>query len=58
MYCCIRRGYREEIIAEVFKKIGYILHVVLRKGHVKGDFKPIGKRWIVERTFSWDDNHR
>ena len=29
---------------------------------VSGDkvnvFKPIGKRWMVERTFAWVDNYR
>ena len=62
-FCSIRcviadGGYRGEVIAVVFKKFGYILQVVLRKGNEKGDFKPIGKRWIVERTFSWFDNDR
>ncbi|UOE40718.1 transposase [Chryseobacterium suipulveris] len=24
----------------------------------KTEFKPISKRWIIERTFSWFDNDR
>ncbi|WP_394366298.1 hypothetical protein [Chryseobacterium binzhouense] len=30
----------------------------MRKDDKKSDFKPISKRWIVERTFSWFDNDR
>lgn len=45
-------GYRGEVITEVFKKFGYILQIVLGKGNVKGDFKPIRKQWNVERTIS------
>lgn len=36
---------------------GYILEVVV-SGDKVNSFKPIGKRWIVERTFSWFDNYR
>ena len=31
---------------------------VMRKDSNKGSFKPIHKRWIVERTFSWFDKDR
>jgi putative transposase len=27
-------------------------------GDTVNGFKPIGKRWIVERTFAWFDNYR
>ncbi len=30
----------------------------MRKDDKKSDFKPISKRCIVERTFSWFDNDR
>ncbi|MCM0711198.1 transposase [Parabacteroides sp. TA-V-105] len=33
------------------------LYVLDGNEKVKG-FKPIVKRWIVERTFSWSDNYR
>jgi len=32
--------------------------VVMRKDSNKASFKPIHKRWIVERTFSWFDKDR
>ena len=51
-------GYRGEIISDVFKKFGYVLQIVLRKNDAKQSFKPIGKRWVVERTFSWFENDR
>lgn len=51
-------GYRGEIIDQVKNKFGYIIEVVLRSDHKKGEFKPIHKRWIVERTFSWFENDR
>jgi transposase len=51
-------GYRGDIISEVFEKFGYLLQVVLRSKEEKKDFKPIGKRWVVERTFSWFENDR
>ena len=51
-------GYRGDIISDVFKRFGYKLQIVLRKSDDKTGFKPIGKRWIVERTFSWFDNDR
>ena len=40
-------GYRGEIIDQVKNKFGYIIEVVLRSDHKKGEFKPINKRWIV-----------
>ncbi len=51
-------GYRGEIISDVFNKFGYVLQIVLRKNDAKQSFKPIGKRWVVERTFSWFENDR
>lgn len=53
-------GYRGDIIKEVQQKFGYVINVVLRPNNDKGDktFKPIHKRWVVERTFSWFDNDR
>ena len=50
-------GYRGEVIDTVKKTFGYLIKVVTSgyKGH---GFRPIQKRWIVERTFSWFDNNR
>ena len=50
-------GYRGEIAEKIKNAFGYILEVVVSGDKVKG-FRPIGKRWIVERTFSWFDNYR
>ncbi|NAW51425.1 transposase, partial [Elizabethkingia argentiflava] len=30
----------------------------LRPDKQKKNFQPIHKRWIIERTFAWFDNHR
>lgn len=50
-------GYRGKIAEKIKNAFGYILKVVV--SDVKGNgFKPIGKRWIVERIFSWLDNYR
>jgi len=35
-----------------------VLQVVMQKPIEKNNFKPINKRWIVERTFAWFDNDR
>lgn len=51
-------GYCGEIIREVKQRFGYILQVVMRKKSSDQGFKPVHKRWIVERTFSWFDNDR
>jgi len=51
-------GYRGEIIEQVKIKFGYLINVVMRSDEKKTDFKPISKRWIVERTFAWFDNDR
>jgi transposase len=51
-------GYRGEVIENIKNKFGYIIQVVMRSDDRKTGFKPIHKRWIVERTFSWFDNDR
>ena len=51
-------GYRGEVIENIKNKFGYIIQVVMRSDGRKTGFKPIHKRWIVERTFSWFDNDR
>ena len=54
--CChikiilVDAGYRGEIADKIKTAFGYILEVVVSGDKVNG-FKPIGKRWIVERTF-------
>ncbi len=51
-------GYCGSIINEVKEKFGYLLQVVMRKKKNDTAFKPVHKRWIVERTFAWFDNDR
>ncbi len=51
-------GYRGDVIATVKKKFGYLLQIVMRKPEQKSAFTPVGKRWVVERTFAWFDNDR
>jgi|GEM_PF-922666 len=51
-------GYQGDIIETVKLKFGYYFKVVMRKDSNKASFKPIHKRWIVERKFSWFDNDR
>lgn len=50
-------GYRGTLLAWVSRKFRYVLEVVLRSDEVKG-FVVLPKRWIVERTFAWFNNHR
>ena len=50
-------GYRSEVAAGIRKAFGYMLEVIVSGDKSKG-FKPVGKRWVVERTFSWFDNYR
>lgn len=50
-------GYRGKVIEWVQARFRYCLEVVLRSDDVKG-FVVLPKRWIVERTFAWLNNHR
>ena len=50
-------GYRGEVIEWVKARFRYCLEVVLRSDDLKG-FVVLPKRWIVERTFAWLNNHR
>lgn len=50
-------GYRGELIENVKAKFGYMIQVVISTYKEQG-FRPIHKRWIVERTFSWMNNDR
>lgn len=50
-------GYRGKLAEQVNNRFGYALQVVLG-GYKKQGFRPIVKRWVVERTFAWWDNDR
>ena len=51
-------GYRGDIIETVKSRFGYLLQVVMRSQDQQAHFKPLSKRWVVERTFAWFDNDR
>jgi len=51
-------GYRGELSEEVKRLYGYVIKVVMRTKDKNTKFKPISKRWVVERTFAWFDNDR
>lgn len=46
--------YREELIQNIKTKFGYVIQVVVSAYKEQG-FRPIHKRWIVERIFSLMD---
>jgi len=50
-------GYRGELVEWVKRTFRYCLEVVLRSDDIKG-FVVLPKRWVVERTFAWLNNHR
>ena len=50
-------GYRGRIIEWAAARFRYSLSVVLRSDDKHG-FVVLPKRWIVERTFAWLNNHR
>jgi putative transposase len=50
-------GYRGEIIQWAKKQLDYVIQIVIRTDTNK-EFQVIPKRWIVERTFAWFENHR
>lgn len=50
-------GYRGELVDSIRKKFGYVIQVVISAYKEQG-FRPIQKRWVVERTFSWMDYNR
>lgn len=43
-------GYRGEVVDKIKRAFGYMLEVIVSGDKSKG-VKPIGKRWVVERTF-------
>lgn len=51
-------GYRGELAEEARNVFGYIIKVIMRKEDTSKEFKPVSKRWVIERTFSWFDNDR
>lgn len=50
-------GYRGKL-ADKVKELGWELSVVLRPKESSKKFQVLPLRWMVERTFSWIENHR
>ena len=50
-------GYRGELADQIKKIFGYVVNVVMRTDR-DSEFKPVNKRWVIERTFSLFDNDR
>ena len=50
-------GYRGQLSENVKERFGWDMEITLRTKKAP-DFKPLPKRWIVERTFSWLENFR
>lgn len=50
-------GYRGELAENIRDTCGYVLQVVI-SGYKNQGFRPIKKRWVIERTFAWFDYNR
>lgn len=50
-------GYRGELQQNIKEQLGYDMEITLRSDK-SVDFKPLPKRWVVERSFSWFENSR
>ena len=50
-------GYRGEMIETIKNEFGYCIEAVVSGYKGKG-FRPIRKRWVVERSFAWFENSR
>ncbi|MDR1347718.1 MAG: IS5 family transposase [Prevotellaceae bacterium] len=50
-------GYRGALVENVKNELGWDMEITLRSDKSIG-FKPLPKRWVAERTFSWLENFR
>ena len=50
-------GYRGQLLDWVAERFHFRLRVVLRPEEQKG-FAILPRRWVVERTLAWMNNHR
>ncbi|GHU57100.1 hypothetical protein FACS189411_09680 [Bacteroidia bacterium] len=50
-------GYRGELVDNVKNRLGWDMEITLRSDK-PSEFKPLPKRRVVERTFSWLENFR
>ncbi len=51
-------GYRGELKDVVKKELKCTLKITLRKDSSSKAFRPLPKRWVVERTFAWFEAFR
>ena len=53
-------GYRGDFLDKAHSLYSYLVKVVSRdkEKQAKKEFKPVSKRWVIERTFAWFDNDR
>jgi putative transposase len=50
-------GYRGELVDKVEKELGWQMEITLRSDK-STEFKPLPKRWVVERSFAWLGDYR
>ncbi|MBO5131480.1 MAG: transposase [Paludibacteraceae bacterium] len=52
-------GYRGKLLSDTLKAtLGCELEVVLRPDECPSKFQVMPKRWIIERSFAWQENFR
>ena len=47
-------GYRGKLSENIKNTFRYVLQAIIN-GYAKQGFRPIKKRWVIERTFAWFD---
>ena len=50
-------GYRGQLTDRVKYELGYDMEITLRSDK-STEFKPLPKRWLVERSFAWLEGFR
>jgi putative transposase len=50
-------GYRGQLVQDVKERFGWDMEITLRSDK-SSDFKPLPKRWVVERSFAWLEDFR
>jgi len=50
-------GYHGELVENMKNRFGWDMEITLWSDKAT-EFRPLPKRWIVERTFSWLENFR
>jgi len=50
-------GYRGQLVQDIKERFGWDMEITLRSDKFS-DFKPLPKRWVVERSFAWLEDFR